>query len=189
MELARETRSVNFTAPAGNGRAMIATIVAISAAAWVFLFWLVYFHRAPASFAHRLGFLPALNAGFNGMSAIALVTGYFFIRGRRITAHRNSMLAAFGFSTLFLASYIANHALHGDQLFAGRGAIRVVYLSILGSHILLTVVALPLVLVTFFFSLSGRFPQHRRVARWTFPLWLYVSVTGVVVGVMLMVWK
>lgn len=99
------------------------------------------------------------------------------------------MLTAFGFSTLFLASYITNHALHGDQLFAGRGAVRVVYLSILGSHILLTVVALPLVLITFFFSLSGRFPQHRKVARWTFPLWLYVSVTGVIVGVMLMVWK
>jgi putative membrane protein len=189
MELIQQTRDLNFNAPAGNGRAMIATILAISAAAWVFLFWLVYFHRAPASFAHRLGFLPALNAGFNGMSAVALLTGLFFIRRRRLTAHRNAMLSAFGFSTLFLASYITNHALHGDQLFAGRGAIRFVYLSILGSHILLTVVALPLVLVTFFFSLSGRFPQHRRVARWTFPLWLYVSVTGVIVGVMLMVWK
>ncbi len=189
MELTRETPAMKFNAPAGNGRAIIATIIAISAAAWVFLFWLVYFHRAPASFAHRLGFLPALNAALNGMSAIALITGLFFIRSRRITAHRNAMLTAFGFSTLFLASYITNHTLHGDQIFAGRGVIRVLYLSILGSHILLTVVALPLVLVTFFLSLSGRFPQHRRVARWTFPLWLYVSVTGVIVGVMLMVWK
>jgi putative membrane protein len=189
MELIPETRNLNFNAPAGNGRAMIATILAISVAAWIFLFWLVYFHRAPASFAHRLGFLPALNAGFNGMSAVALLTGLFFIRRRRLIAHRNAMLTAFGFSILFLASYITNHALHGDQLFAGRGVIRVLYLSILGSHILLTVVALPLVLVTFFFSLSGRFLQHRRVARWTFPLWLYVSVTGVIVGIMLMVWK
>jgi putative membrane protein len=189
MDVARESRSAKFSAPAGNGRAMIATIIAISVAAWVFLFWLVYFHRAPASFEHRLGFLPALNAGFNGMSAIALITGFVFVRRRRLVGHRNSMLTAFGFSTLFLASYITNHALHGDQLFAGRGAIRIVYLSILGSHILLTVAALPLVLITFFFSLSGRFPQHRKVARWTFPFWLYVSVTGVIVGVMLMVWK
>jgi putative membrane protein len=189
MELIQKTRPLDFNAPTGNGRAMIATILAISAAAWIFLFWLVYFHRAPASFAHRLGFLPALNAGFNGMSAAALLSGFFLIRRRRLTAHRNAMLAAFGFSTLFLASYITNHALHGDQIFAGHGAIRIVYLSILASHILLTVVVLPLVLVTFFFSLSGRFPQHRRVARWTFPLWLYVSVTGVIVGVMLMAWK
>lgn len=189
MELTQETRTMQDNAPAGNGRAVIAAILAISVAASAFLFWLVYVHQAPASFAHRLSFLPALNAGFNGLSAIALTVGFTYIRGRRIQAHRNAMMTAFVFSTLFLVSYITNHALHGDQLFAGRGAIRTFYLAILSSHILLSVVALPLVLVTFFFSLSSRFAQHRKIARWTFPIWLYVSVTGVIVGVMLMAWK
>ena len=189
MELTQETRTMQDNAPAGNGRAVIAAILAISVAASAFLFWLVYVHQAPASFAHRLSFLPAVNAGFNGLSAIALTVGFTFIRGRRIQAHRNAMMTAFVFSTLFLVSYITNHALHGDQLFAGRGAVRTFYLAILSSHILLSVVALPLVLVTFFFSLSSRFAQHRKIARWTFPIWLYVSVTGVIVGVMLMAWK
>ena len=96
------------------------------------------------------------------------------------------MLLAFAFSSLFLVSYIVNHALHGDTHFpAGHATLRAIYLSILASHIILSVVALPLVLITFFFSLSGRFPQHKRIARFTFPVWLYVSVTGVVVFALL----
>jgi putative membrane protein len=95
------------------------------------------------------------------------------------------MLSAFGFSSLFLVSYIVNHALHGDTRFPGHGTIRTVYLSILASHIFLSVVALPLVLITFFFSLTGRFPTHKRIARFTFPIWLYVSVTGVIVFALL----
>ena len=91
------------------------------------------------------------------------------------------MLLAFGFSSLFLVSYIVNHALRGDTHFPNVGAARTVYLSILTSHILLSIVALPLVLTTLFFALSGRFMMHRRLARATFPIWLYVSVTGVVV--------
>jgi putative membrane protein len=95
------------------------------------------------------------------------------------------MITAFGFSTLFLFSYILHHALHGHVLYPTHAALRSFYRVLLGSHILLAVVALPLVLVTFFFSLTGRIPQHREVARWTFPLWLYVSVTGVVTYLML----
>ena len=95
------------------------------------------------------------------------------------------MITAFVFSTLFLVSYILHHALHGDVRYPLHGAFRTFYLCLLASHILLAVVALPLVLITFFFSLSGRIPQHRKVARWTFPLWLYVSVTGVITYVML----
>jgi putative membrane protein len=172
--------------PAGNTRAAIIAIIAISVAASGFLFWLVYVHQAPAAFAHRLSFLPALNATFNGLSAIALTIGFSFIRKRNITAHRNAMMTAFVFSSLFLVSYITNHALHGDQLFPGHGAIRTTYLWILVTHISLSVFALPLVLVTFFFSLSGRLALHRKIARWSFPIWLYVSVTGVIVGAMLM---
>ncbi len=175
------------TAPASSSStgAAIAAILAISAAATLFLFWLIYIHPAADAASARFAFLPALNALLNGLSATALLIGYSFIRARRITAHRASMMTAFGFSTLFLVSYILHHALHGDVRYPLHAAWRSIYLPLLASHILLAIVALPLVLVTFFFSLSGRIPQHRKVARWTFPLWLYVSVTGVITYVML----
>jgi putative membrane protein len=165
-------------------RSAIAAILAISAAATAFLFWLIYIHPAAASSA-QYAFLPALNALLNGLSATALLIGFTFIRARRIAAHRASMITAFIFSTLFLVGYILHHALHGDVRYPVHAALRTFYLCLLASHILLAVIALPLVLVTFFFSLSGRFPQHRKVARWTFPLWLYVSLTGVVTYMML----
>jgi putative membrane protein len=168
----------------GTGPA-IAAILAISAAATLFLFWLIYVHPASDTGSARFAFLPALNAVFNGLSATALLVGFTFVRARRIPAHRASMLTAFAFSTLFLVGYIAHHALHGDVRYPAHAALRSVYLPLLASHIVLAVITLPMVLVTFFFSLTGRFPQHRKIARWTFPLWLYVSVTGVVTYVML----
>jgi putative membrane protein len=171
--------------PSSNTRSAIAAILAVSAAATVFLFWLIYVHPAADSASARFAFLPALNALLNGLSAVALLIGYTFIRARRIPAHRAAMMTAFGFSTLFLVSYILHHALHGDVRYPAYAALRSVYLPLLASHIILAVVALPLILVTFFFSLSGRFPQHRKIARWTFPLWLYVSITGVITWAML----
>ena len=167
-----------------NTRPAIAAILALSGAATLFLFWLIYRHPAADTSSVRLPFLPALNAILNGLSATALLVGYTFIRARKIAAHRAAMITAFIFSTLFLVSYILHHYLHGDVHYP-HTALRSVYLPLLASHIVLAVVALPLVLVTFFFSLSGRFPQHRRIARWTLPLWLYVSVTGVITYVML----
>jgi len=171
--------------PRANTLPAIFAILAISAAASLFLFWLIYEHPAADSTHTKLAFLPALNAGLNGLSATALLVGYTFIRARKIAAHRASMITAFGFSTLFLVSYILHHYLHGDVRYPLHAAWRSVYLPLLASHIVLAIVALPLVLVTFFFSLTGRFPQHRKVARWTFPIWLYVSVTGVATYVML----
>ncbi len=168
----------------GTGGA-IATIIAISAAASLFLFWLIYVHPASDASSTRFAFLPALNAILNGLSATALLVGFTYIRSRRIAAHRASMITAFCFSTLFLVSYIAHHALHGDVRYPVHAAFRTFYLSLLASHILLAIITLPLVLITFFFSLTGRIPQHRKIARWTFPLWLYVSVTGVITYVML----
>ena len=165
--------------------AAVAAIIAVSALATAFLLWLLYVHHAPASFRGRLRFLPELNAILNGLSALALTAGFVFIRRREITRHRAAMITAFVFSSIFLVSYIANHALHRDTLYPVHNATRTVYLAILASHILLSVVALPIVLITFFLSLSGRFRQHKKLARWTFPLWLYVSVTGVVVYLML----
>ena len=179
------TTAATTAASKTNTGPAITAILTISAAASLFLFWLIYRHPAADVSSARLPFLPALNALLNGLSAIALMIGFTFIRGRRIGAHRASMITAFVFSTLFLVSYILHHYLHGDVRYPAHAVLRWVYLPILASHIVLAVVALPLVLVTFFFSLSGRFPQHRRVARWTLPLWVYVSVTGVVTYVML----
>jgi putative membrane protein len=174
---------------AESNQKAIATILTISGVATLFLLWLIYLHPAADASGLHLRFLPALNALLNGLSATALLTGYVFVRQHRIAAHRTSMLTAFAFSSIFLVSYIVNHALHGESHFPGHGAIRTVYLSILLSHVLLSVVALPMVLTTFFFSLSGRIPQHRKIARYTFPIWLYVSVTGVVVYAMLAAWR
>ena len=167
----------------------IGAILAVSALASAFLFWLVYAHHAPDAYGMRLRFLPALNALFNGLSAVALVVGYLLIRRKRIAAHRAAMLSAFAFSSLFLVSYITNHYLHGEMRFPGQhNALWMTYIVILISHILLSVIALPLVLITFFFSLTGRIATHRKIARWTYPIWLYVSVTGVVVYAMLAGW-
>src|ERR1700744_5885046 len=154
----------------------ISGIVAVSAAASGFLIWLLYFHHASPDSAGGLMFLPALNSVLNGMSAIRLVTGFFLIKRKDWRAHKRAMLTAFVFSSLFLVSYIIHHAMHGDTLFPRIGAMRTVYLSVLASHILLSIVALPFVLITFFFSLTGRFRQHKKIARITFPIWLYVSV-------------
>jgi putative membrane protein len=171
--------------PRSSTRPAIVVILAVSVAASLFLFWLIYVHPAADAANARFAFLPALNAVFNGLSATALLIGYTFIRARKIAAHRASMITAFVFSTLFLVSYILHHALHGDVRYPAHAALRSVYLPLLASHIILAVVTLPMVLITFFFSLSGRFAQHRKIARWTFPLWLYVSVTGVITYAML----
>lgn len=176
--------SVTQIAPQSN-RNTIAGILALSAAATLFLFWLIYVHTAPQAFATRLLFLPALDALLNGLAAISLVVGYFFITRRNIRSHRRSMITAFVFSSMFLVCYIVNHALHGDTLYQGHGSLRTVYFAVLISHIALCIVALPMVLITFFFSLTGRFPQHKKIARFTLPIWLYVSVTGVAVFAML----
>jgi putative membrane protein len=164
-----------------SSRPVVGAIIVVSGLAVSFLLWLLYVHHASADFAGRWMFLPALNALLNGLCAITLCVGLYFIKHGNRDAHRNTMLLAFVFSSAFLVSYIVNHALHGDTIFPGHGPVRTLYLSILASHIILSIVALPMVLTTFFFSLTGRFAMHRRIAVVTFPIWLYVSVTGVVV--------
>ncbi len=176
------------TAPS-NSIAAITGLVILSIAAIGFLCWLLFVHHAAPGASDDLTLLAPLEAVFNGASAFAIILGLRFIRRRKITAHRNSMISAFVFSSLFLITYIVHHSLRGDMIFAGHGAIRVTYLAILISHIILSAVALPLILVTFFFSLTRRFPQHRKIAKVTYPLWLYVSVTGVVVYAMLTMWR
>ena len=132
-----------------------------------------------------LSSLPTLNAMLNGVSGLFLVAGYLMIRQRRIRAHRAYMVSAFTTSTLFLISYLTYHFNVGSVAFTGQGAIRVVYFTILISHVVLAALILPLALTTLVQALRERFDQHARIARWTLPIWLYVSVTGVVVYLML----
>jgi uncharacterized membrane protein YozB (DUF420 family) len=126
-----------------------------------------------------------VNATLNGIATILLVAGYLCIRRGRIAAHRASMIAAFVTSVLFLVSYLIYHAHVGSRPFPGRGPIRAVYFTILISHIVLAAVIPPLAGLTLWQALRGRFDRHVPIARWTLPLWLYVSVTGIVVYWML----
>ncbi|HLW78302.1 MAG TPA: DUF420 domain-containing protein [Terriglobia bacterium] len=128
---------------------------------------------------------PAIDATLNAASAVLLVLGYVSIRRKNIAVHRLFMLSAFTSSTLFLACYLWYHAHHGVTRFRGAGAVRALYFGLLGSHTVLAGLIVPLVLVTLSRALARRFDRHRRIARWTLPLWLYVSVTGVVVYWML----
>lgn len=129
--------------------------------------------------------LPTLNAVLNGTCALLLAVGYLFIRRRKVAAHRACMISAFGISTLFLISYLTYHYHVGSRPFGGQGAIRALYFTILISHTILAVAIVPLVLITLYRGLKGRFDRHVAIARWTLPLWLYVSVTGVIVYLML----
>lgn len=129
--------------------------------------------------------LPTVNASLNGVAAVLLTIGYVLIRRGRVAAHRNCMIAAFVASTLFLACYVVYHAQEGSTAYEGTGALRVVYFAVLWTHIPLAGLIVPLALVTLYRAFRGQFKRHRRIARWTLPLWLYVSVTGVVIYLML----
>jgi uncharacterized membrane protein YozB (DUF420 family) len=132
-----------------------------------------------------LSYLPGINASLNSVCALFLVIGYLLIRRGYVKAHRLCMLSAFATSTLFLVSYLTYHYQVGSVPFEGRGWVRPLYFSVLIPHTVLAAAIVPLVLVTLVRALRGRFERHRRIARWTLPLWLYVSVTGVVVYGML----
>ena len=132
-----------------------------------------------------IGMLPTLNAVLNLTAAILLVAGYRLIRRRQIEAHRKVMMTAFAVSCLFLIGYLTYHYEVGTVRFQGTGALRAVYLTILGTHTVLAAAVPPLAIITLNRGLNQRIDKHRRIARWTLPIWLYVSVTGVVVYMML----
>jgi uncharacterized membrane protein YozB (DUF420 family) len=129
--------------------------------------------------------LPAVNATLNAVSGILLLIAYVLIRNRRIERHRQVMLAAFATSSLFLVCYVVYHAQVGSVRFTRQGFVRPLYFTILITHVTLAAAVLPLAIVTLSRGLKGRFVQHRRIARWTLPIWLYVSVTGVLVYILL----
>jgi uncharacterized membrane protein YozB (DUF420 family) len=129
--------------------------------------------------------LPALNATLNGLSAVFITTGYVLIRRGQRNLHKRCMLAALATSTAFLVSYVVYHANVGSRPFPGSGAVRVVYFAILITHVVLAAIIVPLALTTTTRGLRAQYDRHVRIARWTLPLWLYVSVTGVVIYLML----
>ncbi len=134
--------------------------------------------------------LPALNASLNGLATLLLLAGFIFIKTERKLAHRNCMVAAFCVSAVFLVTYVAHKILvQGVHTpFGGEGAIRTFYYVMLASHILLAMVIVPLILVTITHAIKARYDRHKAWARWTYPLWMYVSVTGVLVYFMLYQW-
>ena len=135
--------------------------------------------------ADFISYLPHVNACLNGTSAVLLFTGYRFIRSRNVVAHRACQVAALIVSVLFLASYLTYHYNHGSTRFQGAGIVRPIYFTILTTHTILAIVIVPLVILTFYRALRNDFARHRRIARITLPLWLYVSITGVIVYLML----
>jgi len=173
-------KPANLRTPPG----VIAGIIGVSAAASALICWLVYFHAPTDVAGTHLRWLPLVNAVLNALATIALVAGYREIHECRILHHRASMFFAFLFSSIFLVTYVVNFTLHGETHLpiAHSGALWTSYAIVLfATHIPLAIIALPMILITFFLSLTGRFPAHKRLARWTFPIWLYVSVSGVYV--------
>lgn len=165
---------------------LVSASIGLSLIAVSFLFWLIYGHDSQHTY--EVGYLATVNACLNAASATCLFAGYAAIRKGNRIRHRNFMLSALLCSALFLVSYIVYHFFHGDSRFAGTGGIKVVYLCILFSHIILSIVALPAILVTAGRALTQNFSAHKKWARWTFPIWAYVSVTGVLVFFMLKIW-
>lgn len=132
-----------------------------------------------------LHYLPTVNAVLNGTSAILLFAGHRFIRRGEVASHKRTMLTALTTSAVFLASYLYYHSQVGSFRFRGHGWSRPVYFSILTSHTILAAVIVPMIVVALFHAFKGHFPKHRAIARWTYPFWMYVSVTGVVIYLML----
>ena len=163
-----------------------ATNAVVTLTAMSFLVWVVYFHEGNGS-ASRAASLPLINAILNGTSAMLISGGLWAIKQRKRTLHMQLMFAAFASSALFLATYIYYHFSHGDTHFAGQGVARSIYFAVLVSHVLLSALTFPMILTSFYLGLSNRLLTHRRLSRWTWAGWMYVSVTGVVVYFMLYV--
>lgn len=163
----------------------IATILVVSGVAFLFLLYLIYVNDSAESSASWVQELPALNAVLNSVSTVLILSGYVAIRKKKYKVHMRFMLTAFITSSLFLISYLVYHHYTGDTPFPGQGFIRPIYFAILISHIILSAFVIPLVLTSYYFAFSGKFKTHRKVSKWTFPIWLYVSVTGVMIYFML----
>lgn len=184
MELDYHPLQLPFLKAASNTRAL-AFILLVSGAVVAFLFWLIYFKPSSGYAPALIGALPAVNASLNAISAALLTAGFLAVRRRNYALHTKLMFAALGSSALFFVSYVVYHHFHGDTKFTGAGPVRPIYFFVLISHIALSVIVVPMILTSFYLSLAGRLKAHRLVSRITLPVWLYVSVTGVLIFAML----
>ncbi|OUR93139.1 hypothetical protein A9Q84_21810 [Halobacteriovorax marinus] len=150
-----------------------------------FLVWLIYFKTPSTITVSWVSKLPSLNALFNSISFVLLLLGYYFIKTGRKSAHIKCMLSATLSSALFLIGYILYHYFHGDTKFLGQGSIRITYFTILISHIILSIPLVPLVFTTLWHAFKGNFVSHKKFARITFPIWIYISITGVLIFLIL----
>ncbi|WP_129352249.1 DUF420 domain-containing protein [Sorangium cellulosum] len=188
MDRAMSTHASSPLKPVGlltrtSDRAFYLFNAALSAGALAFLAYILIFRRGAGG--ADLRFMPPLNAALNATAATLLVAGWIAIKRRAMVVHKYLMVSAFAASALFLVGYLAYHFVHGDTKYQGTGPLRVVYFVILISHIVLSIGIVPLALTSFYFAFKGGFAKHARVAKVTLPLWLYVSVTGVLIYFML----
>ncbi|MFZ5896588.1 MAG: DUF420 domain-containing protein [Myxococcota bacterium] len=174
-----------MTATAGRADRTFYALNALVSAIAVATIAFILLRQRSASSELDLSFMPAVNASFNALSASALALGYVAIRRGQRERHRFWMLTAFALSALFLVGYLSYHFVHGDTKFTGVGPIRIVYFTILVSHILLSLMVVPLALTSFYFAFTRSFERHKRLNRVFLPIWFYVSVTGVIVFAML----
>lgn len=156
----------------------------VSTAAVSFLGWLLLIRRGSGVDAD-LSFMPGVNAVLNATAATLLVAGLAAIRAGRRELHKRLMVSAFAASAVFLVGYVLYHYAHGDTSYRGEGPMRILYFTVLISHVVLSIAMLPMILTTFYLAARRRFSSHKRLARWTLPIWLYVSVTGVMIYFML----
>jgi putative membrane protein len=172
--------TVNFLEEISLPKAL-GVILLISTIAFLFLVWLLYYKGGSDYSSNLISSLPALNALLNSASAVFLIFGYRAIRNKNYMEHMRFNLTAFLTSTLFLVSYVIYHSFHGSTPFPGQGLIRPFYFIILISHIILSALVVPMILTSFYLAFSGKIGLHRKVSKFTLPIWMYVSVTGVMI--------
>ena len=174
------------TRPLKSNNSFFLTLIAIlSIAIPVVVAFLFYMPKDAARGNVDVSMLPGFHATFNSLTAVALLTGYYFIRKGDQVKHRASMLTAFVLSSLFLISYVTYHFLGPKTYYGGEGLLRYIYFFVLLTHIVLAVVIVPLVLLSVYYGITNQLQRHRKISRYTFPIWLYVAVTGVLVFIMI----
>lgn len=171
--------------PRTNDAPLYAVVLAISAVALAPLVYVLMLRDTSGADSGSLAFMPAVNASLNGLAAAFQIAGYLAIRKKRQGLHKASMIAAVAASAGFFVCYLIYHYVHGDTKYPGTGAVRIAYLALLASHVILSIALVPMLLVTLYRAARGTFAKHRTFARVTLPIWLYVSVTGILVFWML----
>ncbi|MFD2514289.1 DUF420 domain-containing protein [Pontibacter locisalis] len=175
------------TVKANNGKLTsgsdkkVLTLIAVLSVAIPVVVAILFFLPKSGQSNVDVSYLPGFHAILNSLTAVALIIGYYYIKRNNIKAHRGAMLAAFGLSAIFLVSYVTYHFLGQRTIFGGEGFLKYFYYFILLTHILLAIAIVPLVLLSVYFGITNQLARHRRISRWTFPIWLYVAVTGVLV--------